>query len=85
MEWLKKISEVNPDFKVLTFTSTNCEKIFITPSARYSSEPLHLAPLVACVRSSLPTASATVLTHGALATRAAPPTKSAITDEESIG
>ena len=35
MEWLKKISEVNPDFKVLTFTSTNCEKVFITPLGDY--------------------------------------------------
>jgi len=35
MEWLRKISEVNPDFKVLTFTSTNCEKIFITPIGDY--------------------------------------------------
>ena len=35
MEWLKKISEVNPDFKVLTFTSTNCEKVFVTPIGDY--------------------------------------------------
>ena len=35
MEWLKKISEVNPDFKVLTFTTTSCEKIFITPIGDY--------------------------------------------------
>ena len=35
MEWLKKISEVNPDFKVLTFTSTNCEKVFMTPIGDY--------------------------------------------------
>ena len=35
MEWLKKISEVNPDFSVLTFTSTNCEKVFITPIGDY--------------------------------------------------
>jgi len=35
MEWLKKIAEVNPDFKVLTFTSTNCEKVFITPIGDY--------------------------------------------------
>ena len=35
MEWLKKISEVNPDFKVLTFTSTSCEKVFITPIGDY--------------------------------------------------
>ena len=35
MEWLKKISEVNPDFRVLTFTSTNCEKVFITPIGDY--------------------------------------------------
>ena len=36
MEWLKKISEVNPDFRVLTFTSTNCEKVFITPIGDYA-------------------------------------------------
>ena len=35
MEWLKKIAEVNPDFKVLTFTSTNCEKVFTTPIGDY--------------------------------------------------
>jgi len=35
MEWLKKISEVNPDFKVLTFTSTSCEKVFVTPIGDY--------------------------------------------------
>lgn len=35
MEWLRKISEVNPDFKVLTFTSTSCEKVFITPIGDY--------------------------------------------------
>ena len=35
MEWLKKISEVNPDFKVLTFTSTSCEKVFVTPIGEY--------------------------------------------------
>ena len=35
MEWLKKISEVNPDFKVLTFTATNCEQVFVTPIGDY--------------------------------------------------
>ena len=35
MEWLKKISEVNPDFSVLTFTSTSCEKVFVTPIGDY--------------------------------------------------
>lgn len=29
MEWLKKIAEVNPDFKVITFTDTRCEGVFI--------------------------------------------------------
>jgi cytidine deaminase len=28
-EWLKKISEVNPDFKVLTFTNLSCDYTFI--------------------------------------------------------
>ena len=31
MEWLKKIAEVNPDFKVITFSDTNCEHAFIAP------------------------------------------------------
>merc|ERR1740117_2318241 len=31
MEWLKKIAEVNPDFKVITFSNTNCEHAFISP------------------------------------------------------
>ena len=35
MEWLKKISEVNPDFKVLTFTSTDCEQVYVTPIGDY--------------------------------------------------
>ena len=28
-EWLKKIAEVNPDFKVITFTSTDCRTCFV--------------------------------------------------------
>jgi len=28
-EWLKKVSEVNPDLTVLTFEDTNCNKVFI--------------------------------------------------------
>jgi hypothetical protein len=28
-EWLKKIAEVNPDFKVITFTDSTCEELFI--------------------------------------------------------
>ena len=28
-EWLKKIAEVNPDFRVITFTSTDCRTCFI--------------------------------------------------------
>jgi hypothetical protein len=28
-EWLKKIAEVNPDFKVVTFTSTDCSTCFV--------------------------------------------------------
>ena len=35
MEWLKKIGEVNPDFKVLTFTNSSCEKVYITPIGDY--------------------------------------------------
>jgi len=30
-EWLKKIAEVNPDFKVVTFTSAQCDAIFVKP------------------------------------------------------
>ncbi|CAM9747199.1 unnamed protein product [Discosporangium mesarthrocarpum] len=29
MEWLKKIAEVNPDFKVLTFTDSNCSGVYV--------------------------------------------------------
>ena len=28
-EWLKKIAEVMPDFKVVTFTSTQCDTVFV--------------------------------------------------------
>lgn len=28
-EWLKKIAEVNPEFKVITFTSTDCSTCFV--------------------------------------------------------
>lgn len=31
MEWLRKIAEVNPDFKVITFNDTTCESAIITP------------------------------------------------------
>jgi cytidine deaminase len=30
-EWLKKIAEVNPDFKVITFTSLDCSTVFVKP------------------------------------------------------
>lgn len=36
MEWLRKIAEVNPDFKVLTFTDTSCEHVYITPIMEYA-------------------------------------------------
>ena len=36
MEWLKKIAEVNPDFVVLTFTNTACEKCYTTPIGDYA-------------------------------------------------
>ena len=29
MEWLRKISEVNPDFRIITFTDISCDKIFV--------------------------------------------------------
>ena len=28
-EWLRKIAELNPDFKVITFTDETCEQVFI--------------------------------------------------------
>ena len=31
MEWLRKIAEVNPDFKVLNFADTACQRVFVTP------------------------------------------------------
>lgn len=34
MEWLKKIAEVNPDFKVITFTDSNCKGVFIEDVAQ---------------------------------------------------
>jgi hypothetical protein len=30
-EWLRKITEVNPDFKVVTFTDVSCEHIYANP------------------------------------------------------
>ena len=30
-EWLKKIAEVNPEFKVVTFSDSECTKIFVKP------------------------------------------------------
>ncbi|XP_063933228.1 uncharacterized protein LOC135145028 isoform X2 [Zophobas morio] len=29
IEWLKKIAEVNPDFKIITFTDSSCTSIFV--------------------------------------------------------
>ena len=31
MKWLRKIGEVNPDLKVVTFTDTSCNKVVVTP------------------------------------------------------
>jgi cytidine deaminase len=28
-EWLRKIAEVNPDFKVMTFTDLECSKVYL--------------------------------------------------------
>ena len=28
-EWLKKVAEINPDFKVITFADTTCEEVFV--------------------------------------------------------
>ena len=36
MEWLKKIGEVNPDFKVVTFADSSCEHVYITPIGDYA-------------------------------------------------
>lgn len=29
LEWLKKVAEVNPDFRVFTFTDVSCNQVFI--------------------------------------------------------
>lgn len=34
LEWLKKIAEVNPDFKVITFTDAACQGVFIEDVAQ---------------------------------------------------
>lgn len=34
MEWLKKIAEVNPDFKVITFTDSRCGGVYIEDVAQ---------------------------------------------------
>ena len=34
MEWLKKIAEVNPDFKVITFTDSLCSGVYIEDVAQ---------------------------------------------------
>lgn len=34
MEWLKKIAEVNPDFKVITFTDSGCQGVYIEDVAQ---------------------------------------------------
>jgi len=30
-EWLKKIAESNPEFRVITFTSTDCSTCYVKP------------------------------------------------------
>lgn len=30
-EWLKKIAESNPHFKVLTFTDESCKGVYVSP------------------------------------------------------
>ena len=30
-EWLRKVAEVNPDFRVLTFADVGCEQVFVDP------------------------------------------------------
>lgn len=34
MEWLKKIAEVNPDFKIITFTDSRCGGVYIEDVAQ---------------------------------------------------
>jgi cytidine deaminase len=29
MEWLRKIAETNPDFRIVTYTNTSCKQVFI--------------------------------------------------------
>eukprot|EP00299_Pterocystis_sp_00344_P019004 c9465_g1_i1.p1 GENE.c9465_g1_i1~~c9465_g1_i1.p1 ORF type:complete len:547 (+),score=122.93 c9465_g1_i1:158-1642(+) len=31
MEWLRKVAEVNPDFRIVTFTNTRCDHVFVNP------------------------------------------------------
>jgi hypothetical protein len=31
MEWLRKIAEVSPEFRILTFTDISCERVFVKP------------------------------------------------------
>lgn len=30
-EWLRKVAEINPDFRVLTFQDLDCERVFVDP------------------------------------------------------
>ena len=32
-EWLRKITEVNPNFKVVTFTDAHCHGVYVEPVA----------------------------------------------------
>ena len=36
MEWLKKIGEVNPDFRIVTFANSSCDQVYIRPIGDYS-------------------------------------------------
>ena len=35
MEWLKKIGEVNPDFRIVTFANSSCDQVYIRPIGDY--------------------------------------------------
>jgi hypothetical protein len=34
LEWLKKIGEMNPEFRIITFTDISCTSVFVKPVPR---------------------------------------------------
>ena len=35
MEWLKKVGEVNPEFKIVNFADTSCDQVYIRTVGDY--------------------------------------------------